>query len=153
MEVILKENIKNLGKAGEIVKVNEGYARNFLIPHGKAVIATDKGVKELQDKVKRKQELVSGEETKVKELAAKLNGREIILTKKASEDNKLFGSVTEVEIAEELKKIGFESEKHNIIMEKHIKETGTYTVPVKFKFNQEAKVKVTILKEIQKKGH
>jgi large subunit ribosomal protein L9 len=152
MEVILKEEIKNLGKAGQVVKVNDGYARNYLLPSGKAVIATEKGVKAVQEQVKQKQEKISAEEQAVKDLTEKLNSVEITLKKLASDDDKLFGSVTEAEIADELKKAGYAVDKTSIALEKHIKELGVFSVPLKFKFDRQAKVKLWIVREGKKKG-
>jgi large subunit ribosomal protein L9 len=147
MEVILKENVKGIGRAGDIVKVSEGYARNFLFPSKKAVPATAGAVKDVQLKESRKEEKAKDEDKYFRQLATKLDGVEITIKKKASDDDKLFGSVTEADIADELKKAGFELDKQSIVMEGHIKELGLRTVTVKFKHGIETKIKVWVIKD------
>lgn len=152
MEIILKETVKNLGNAGDIVRVSEGYARNFLFPSNKAVPATGNSVKAVQDQVRKKQEKARKEDDTAAANAEKLKGVEIIITKRASEDNKLFGSVTEADIALELKKLGHPVDKSNIKIEKHIKEPGTYDVLVHFKHEAVAKIKLRVEGENDKKA-
>ena len=147
MEVILKEAVKNLGKAGDTVKVSEGYARNFLFPGKKAIPVTDGAAKAVQAQVKRKEEKVKAEDNVAVEAAKKLNNTEILVKKKASDDGKLFGSVSENDVASELAKLGFQVDKSNIKMEKHIKEPGVYEVVVHFKGLAEAKVKLKVEKQ------
>ena len=147
MEVILKENVKGIGRAGEIVKVSEGYARNFLFPSKKAMPATAGAVKDVQLKESRKEEKAKDEDKYFRQLATKLDGVEITIKKKASDDDKLFGSVTEADIADELKKAGFELDKQSIVLEGHIKELGLKTITVKFRHNIETKIKVWVIKD------
>jgi large subunit ribosomal protein L9 len=147
MEVILKEDIKNLGRAGEVVNVNEGYARNFLFPSKKAVPATGGNMKAIQEQSKKKQEKIKQEIDKASESARKLAGVEITIRKKASEDNKLFGSVSEADIAAELVKLGHQVDRANIKLEKHIKELGITDVLVHFKADAETTVKVRVVQE------
>lgn len=151
MDVILKEDVKNLGKAGQVVKVSEGFARNFLFPANKAVVATENGVKAIQESVKRKEEKSKEEENKAREAAAKLIGKEVTIRKKAAEDNRLFGSVAEGDIAAEINKLGFSVDKSMISMPKHIKETGHHEVVVKFGHAIEARVKLNVERETGKK--
>jgi large subunit ribosomal protein L9 len=152
MEVILKEDVKGLGKSGEIVKVNDGYARNFLLPSKKAVPATDGNAKMVKEQARKKQEKAKQEDDLAAAAAGKLSGVEITVKKKASEDNKLFGSVSESDIADELKKLGHQVEKSNIRLEKHIKEPGLFRVAVHFKGEAEAQVKVKVIGENDKKA-
>ena len=146
MEVILKEAVKNLGKAGDVVKVSEGYARNFLFPAKKAVPVTGGVMKAVQEQVKKKEEKAKAEDSQAVLAAKKLADVEIIIKKKASEDGKLFGSVSENDVAAELLKLGHKVDKSNIRMEKHIKEPGTYPVKVHFKGAAEAEIKVRVEK-------
>lgn len=146
MEVILKEDVKNLGRAGDVVKVSEGHARNFLFPAKKAVPVTGGALKAVQEQVKKKEEKVKAEYSAAEEAAKKLSNIEVLIKKKASEDGKLFGSVSEGDVAAELEKIGHKVDKSNVKMEKHIKEPGTYEVKVHFKGQAEAMIKVRVEK-------
>jgi large subunit ribosomal protein L9 len=147
MEVILKEDLKNLGKAGDIVKVSEGYARNFLFPAKKAVPSTEGAVKNVQAQVKKKEDRQKASDSLAAGAAEKLAGVEIIIKKKASTDGKLFGSVSESDVAAELAKLGHKVDKTGIRMDKHIKEPGTYEVIVHFKGAAEAKIKLRVEKQ------
>lgn len=108
MQIILLEKLANLGELGEVVKVKKGYARNYLIPHGKAKRATTANIAEFE---KRRTELESAQAaalTAAQERAAKLDGLLVQITQKAGVDGKLFGSVSNIDIAEALKAQGFE---------------------------------------------
>ena len=152
MEVILKENIKNLGKAGEVVKVSDGYARNFLLPRGKVTKVTKGNIEFIQEQAKRKYFKMSEEEKTINETLKKLSGLEITIKKLAGEDDKLFGSVSEADIAEEIIKQGIEIDKKFIALEKHIKELGLFNVPVVFRENLETRIKLWVVRENEKKG-
>ena len=131
MQIILLEKVVNLGNLGEVVKVKDGYARNFLIPSGQARRATDTAIKEFEV---RRAELEKAAHDKL--LAAqsqgeKLNGTTVKLTQKAGVDGRLFGSVTNFDIAEELVKAGYQVTKSQIRMPKGpIKIVGDSTVSV-----------------------
>ncbi len=153
MEVILKENVQKLGKAGDVVKVADGYARNFLLPQSKAIAVTEKNIQTIQEQLKKKQAKKKEEEIKLNETVEKLSEVEVTIKKLASEDDKLFGSVSESDIAEELSKQGVEVEKGSIVLEKHIKELGVFKVPVKFKQGAEAKIKVWVVRDDEKKDN
>lgn len=147
MNVILKEDVKNLGKMGDVVTVKEGYARNFLFPKGLAVEANEKNVKAL-DHTKRQildraKKIKSDAET----MAAKFAGKTITITAKAGEEEKLFGSVTTADIAEALKKDGNEVDKKKIHLEEPIRRLGTYTVSVKVHPEVSADVTVQVVAE------
>lgn len=147
MEVMLKTDVKGIGRAGQVINVSEGYARNFLFPSNKAVAATPGVIKELQAKLVRKKEKLSDEEVFLKEQSAKLASVEITIKKKAHDDGKIFGSVTEAEIAEELVKQGFKVGKHEVVLDGHIKELGIRMINLKFKHEIEAKIKLSVVKE------
>ena len=151
MEVILKESVKKLGKAGDVVKVADGYARNFLFPKSKAIPVTEKNIKAIQEQFKKKQEKMKEEEVKVNEAVEKLSGVEVTIKKLASEDDKLFGSVSESDIADELVKQGVEVDKSSVVLEKHIKELGVFKVPIRFKQGAEAQIKVWVVRDNEKK--
>ena len=143
MQIILLEKLANLGELGEIVKVKEGYARNFLIPHGKAKRATQANIAEFE---KRRAELESAQATAraaAQERAAKLDGLLVQITQKAGIDGKLFGSVTNIDIAEALKAQGFEVPRAAIRMpEGPLKQVGDQ--PVKIALHTDVIVTITV---------
>lgn len=132
MEVILKQDIKGLGFADDLVKVRPGYGRNFLIPRGAAVLATE-GAKKMHAEIMKQRSFK--EEKLRKEAAAnaeKLAGVTIKIGAKAGENGKIFGSVTTIQVAEALNKAGYPVERKNIeISEESIKALGTYTAKVR----------------------
>ncbi len=144
MKVILKENIETLGHIGDIVKVAPGYARNYLIPKGFAIEATTRNAKALEH-VKRQMEY---KKNKVKEqatnLAAKLEALTVILTHQAGEGDKLFGSVTNMELGEYLKNQGFEIDRKKIVLVEPIKHLGEYTATVKVHPEVNATLKIVV---------
>lgn len=129
MEVILKKNVDKLGYANEIVTVKPGYGRNFLIPQGYAVLATASAKKAHEEVMRQK----AHKETKIlaeaQELAAKLETVSITITTKAGENGKIFGSINTLQLAEALKKEGFEIDRKSLtIKNEPIKEIGTFEV-------------------------
>ena len=147
MEVMLKVDVKAVGRAGQVINVSEGYARNFLFPSNKAVIATTAVIKELQAKLERKKDKVSDEEVFLKGQAVKLAEVELTIKKKAHDDEKLFGSVSEAEIADALVLLGFKVDKHDVVLEEHIKKLGRKDVKLKFKYEIIATIKINVIKE------
>jgi large subunit ribosomal protein L9 len=143
MQVILLEKVTNLGQLGDIVKVKEGFARNYLIPHGKAKRATDSNIAEFE---KRRGELEKAQSDalgQAQERAAKLDGLMVQITQKAGVDGKLFGSVTNVDIADALKTQGFEVSKSNIRMpEGPLKQVGDH--PIKVALHSDVVVTITV---------
>jgi large subunit ribosomal protein L9 len=132
IEIILKEDVANLGHKNDIVKVKPGYGRNFLIPQGLAVLATESARKvnaENQRQRAHKEEKIRQEAVV---LAAKLEGKKITIGAKTSSTGKIFGSVNNIQIAEALEKEGFNIERKNIsIKDDQVKEVGTYTATIK----------------------
>src|SRR5690606_3281049 len=116
MQVILLEKLVNLGQLGDVVKVRDGYARNFLIPQGKARRATDAAIKEFETRRAELEKVQAERLTSAQALGEKLNGTTIRITEKAGVDGRLFGSVTNFDIAENLKKQGFAVEKGMVRM-------------------------------------
>lgn len=150
--MILKANIKNLGKAGEIVKVSDGYARNFLFPSNKAVPASGSGLKVVKEQMTKKAAKEAQEREDALRAAKKLSETAIVIAKKASDDNKLFGSVAEADISAALAAAGYGVEKSSVVMEKHIKELGEYRVKIRLKGDISAEIKVKVAKEDEKKN-
>lgn len=146
MKVILKENIDTLGHIGDIVKVAPGYARNYLIPKGYAIEATTKNAKALEH-AKRQMEY---KKNKVRELARnlaqKIEATPLTLTHQAGEGDRLFGSVTNMELAETLKRNGIEVDRKKIVLAEPIKQLGEYDVPVKLHPEVTATLKVIVAK-------
>lgn len=132
MEVILKQDLKGLGYKNDIVKVKNGYGRNFLIPQRIAVLATDSNKKMQAEEIKQssfKEQKLRNEATA---MAAKFADVTVKVGAKAGESGKIFGSVTNIQLAEALKKAGYEVERKNIEMnEEAIKALGTYTAKVR----------------------
>lgn len=147
MKIILLKDIHKLGLAGDIVKVANGYARNYLLPKNFAILAT-KGnvvkVEKIKQEAEKERVIIRTEQ---KELAEKMN--DIILTfkRKIDENEHLYGSVSEVDIQKELKNMGFEISKSNIKMEKHIKELGSFDVEIALTSDIRSKIKVNVEKE------
>jgi large subunit ribosomal protein L9 len=142
MEIILKQDILNLGQKDDIIKVKDGYARNFLIPQGYAISATESAKKVLAENTKQrahKQEKIKNEASV---LADKMKGLILKIGAKTSTTGKIFGSVNTIQLAEALKDKGFEIDRKNIFFnEEHIKEVGTYTAKVKL--HREVAVEIT----------
>ncbi len=147
MQVILKEDVKDLGHIGDLVNVKEGYARNFLIPKGLAVEANPKNLKALEHEKRKIQELVKKAKTAAEELASKVSGTTVTIKAKAGEEDRLFGSVTVMDIADALKKEGMDIDKKKIVMEEPIKRLGNYTVSVKIHSEVSAQLNVQVVSE------
>lgn len=131
MEIILKEDVANLGHKDDIVKVKPGYGRNYLIPQGMAVLATASARKvhaENQRQRAHKEEKMRQEAAAV---ATQLEGKKLTIGAKASSTGKIFGSVNNIQIAEALEKDGFKIERKNIVIKDTVKELGSYTATVK----------------------
>jgi len=146
MKVILKENIDTLGHIGDIVKVAPGYARNYLIPKGLAIEATEKNAKAL-DHLKRQMEYKKNKVLEqAKGLAARIEAISINLAHQAGEEGKLFGSVTNMELAEHLKAQGIEIDRKKIVLAEPIKHVGEFTATVKLHPEVNANLKINITK-------
>ena len=147
MDVILTENVKNLGTIGEVVKVKPGYGRNYLVPQGLAVEASEAKLKEVEHhkrQLNRKAEKLSQEAADVK---ARIEAVECTFVHKASEEGKLFGSVTSMEIAESLAAQGIEIDRRKILLEQPIKELGEHSIDIKLNAGVNAIVKINVFSE------
>ncbi|MEI6578650.1 MAG: 50S ribosomal protein L9 [Eubacteriales bacterium] len=131
MKIILKQDVKGLGKKGEMVNASDGYARNYLFPRSLAMEANSQALTELENREKAEKHRIEVEIAAVKESASKLNGVTIKISANAGQNGRLFGSITSKEIAEHIKKeLGMEVDKRKITVE-DIKNYGTYEVEVK----------------------
>ena len=147
MEVILREHVDNLGKRGEIVKVANGYARNFLLPRKLALPATDANRKHIE----RERKIVEGREAQEKGqaegVAAKLATLEIVIERRVGDTEQLYGSVTASDIADVLKGKGFEVDRRKLILAEPIKAIGDHDVPLKLHREVTVQLKVRVRKE------
>ena len=148
MQVILLERVINLGQLGDVVKVKEGYARNFLIPQGKARRATETAIKEFEA---RRADLEKAQADRLSAAQAegeKLNGTKVRITAKAGVDGRLFGSVTNYDIAEALTKQGFQVNKAQVRMPQGpLKAVGEHSISVALHTDVVAEVSVTVVGE------
>ena len=131
MEVILRDHVENVGKRGEVVKVADGYARNFLLPRKLALIATPGNLKQVARERVKFDALEAVERTAAEEFASRLSGIQVVISRKVGETGALYGSVTSADIAESLAKQGFEIDKRKIGLREPIKQLGEKAVPVK----------------------
>lgn len=147
MKIILREDVENLGKSGELVEVRNGYGRNFLLPRGMAVLANEKNVRQLDHERK----VISAKLAKMKagamEIAGKLVQVQVKIARKVGEQNKLFGSVTTLDIADALASQGVRVERRQIHLGEPIKTTGSFDVEVRLHPEVPAKVKVEVVPE------
>jgi len=147
MEIILREDVPTLGRAGEVIKVREGYARNFLLPQKKAVTASRSNLKVLET---QKQHLEAKREKlrqEAVELGQKISASPIVLVKQAGEEDKIFGQVTPAEIAKQLEKQGFSVDRRLIRLKEPIRKIGSHTAEV----HLQADVIVSVTVDVQKK--
>ena len=144
MQVILREDISNLGKSGELVSVKPGYGRNYLIPQGMAVLATERNVKLLEHHkrtiAQRNAKLLKDAQS----VAEKLTSLTLQFARQAGEGGKLFGTVSTRDIEEEAKKAGVALDRKKIHLAEHIKTVGEYTVEIKLSQGVVAKLKVQV---------
>ena len=147
MKVILRENVENLGKIGDIVKVSDGYARNFLLPRKLVTIADEQNVKEIEHHKKALEKKRSRDKSAANEMLKKLEAFSCTIGRKVGENEKLFGSVTTTDIAEALSKGGFEIERRMIVLDEPIKKLGVVSVPVKLQPEVTAQLKVWVVQE------
>jgi len=147
MEVILREHVDNVGKRGEIVKVADGYARNYLLPRKLALLATEGNKKQIE-REREKFEAKESEERKVAEaLASRMGALEIQIARRVGEHEVLFGSVTTADIAAALAAKGFEVDRRKLQLHDPIKKLGEFDVPLKLHREVSATVKVKVVAE------
>ena len=146
MQVILMEKVANLGELGDVVKVKDGFARNFLIPHGKAKRATEANLKAFESRRAELEKAQAETLAKAKARGEKLEGLTIQITQKAGPDGRLFGSVTNYDIVEALEKQGHEVERANIRMPQGpLKQVGDYPIQIALHTDVTASITVSVL--------
>ena len=147
MRIILKDDVKGLGGMGQEVDVAGGYGRNYLIPKGLAMAATVGNLKTLKNEISQKGRKIAKLKGDAEELAKRIENISCRLAKKAGESDKLFGSVTSQEIADQLKKEGFDIDKKKIDIDTPIKNLGTHSVSIRVYPGVAANFKVEVVKE------
>ena len=145
VEVVLKENVTHLGNLGEVVKVRRGYARNYLLPRGLAVVADRGNVKQVEHEKAVQARRVDKLRADQQSLVDKLQKLRLMLPMEAGEDGKLFGSVTAQDVVDALKNKGIQVDKKKLVMpEKAIKEVGPYEVALKLPYGMEATINLEV---------
>lgn len=147
MEVILRQAVEKLGHPGDIVKVSPGFARNYLLPRGIAYEATPGNRKRIAQEKSRLEAAESTRRNAAQELAAKLEEVSLTFSARVGEENKLFGSVTGADIAQQLEAQGFHIEKRQIELHDPIRALGVYRVPIKLHADVKPEIKVWVIKQ------
>ena len=147
VKLILREDVPGLGDAGELVRVKVGYARNYLLPQGRAILATESKIKQLEHNKRVVAEKLSKELKDLEALRDRLQALELEVVAKAGEEGKLFGSVTSAQVADLLAQKGFEIDRRKIALREHIKEVGEHTVPVRLRGELVAELKLKVSAE------
>jgi large subunit ribosomal protein L9 len=147
MKIILRQDYENLGKAGDIVNVKPGFARNYLLPRKIAYPAAPNYVRMLEEEKRQKQQRQRKEKKQAEELAVQLSSVSLTISASVGEEDKMFGSVTTQDIAEALKELGYEIDRRKIVLDEPIKALGIYSVPIKLYPEVEGNVKVWVVKE------
>ncbi|MFM2119898.1 MAG: hypothetical protein RL722_1366 [Pseudomonadota bacterium] len=149
MQIILLEKVANLGNLGDVVKVRDGYARNFLIPNGAARRATEKAIKEFEARRAEIEKVQAGKLAAAQALGEKLGGKTVKISQKAGVDGRLFGSVTNGDVAEGLKALGHDVVKSQVRMPNGpIKHVGEQTVSVALHTDVVVEIQVAVVAEI-----
>lgn len=147
MKVILKEDVQKIGSMGQIVTVADGFARNYLVPKGLAVEANIKNMKSLEHAKKVIQEKAKKVKASVQDFADRLSKISLVIKAKAGEEGKLFGSVTTMDIAEQLKNAGIEIDKKKISLDEPIKRIGTYAVSIRLHPEVDTQINLQVVEE------
>jgi large subunit ribosomal protein L9 len=147
MEVILRHAVENLGKPGDVVKVKNGYARNYLLPHNLAYEATPGNLKRIQQERARLEAAENQRRDAAQEVATKLEQVSLTFSARVGEEGKLFGSVTAADIAQQLEQQGFHIEKRQIDLHEPIKSLGVYRVPVRLHADVKPEIRVWVIKQ------
>lgn len=147
MKVILKQNVPSLGKTGDLVKVNDGYARNLLIPKGLAIEADDKNIKAFELEKTKILQKTQKERASAQDLATRLGQVTLTLPRKIGDQHKIFGSVTSKDIEIALKDKGFDIDRKMIVHNEQIKSLGEFKVKIKLATNVDTEIKVIVIGE------
>lgn len=147
MQVILLENMPSLGKAGDLVKVSDGYGRNYLIPNKKALLATEKSLKMVEHQKRQVQQRLEKTRKDAGKLSQQIEALSCTFARTVGESGKLFGSVTSMDIENFLKENGIEVDRKKIVLEEPIKNLGMFTVPIKLNPEVTSHLKVWVVQE------
>lgn len=147
MKVLLQTDVESVGKAGQIVNVKDGFARNYLIPRKLAVIADEKNVRVFEHLKRQTEGKIRKTRKQAEVLKEKIESLTLIIPCKVGEEGKLFGSVTNIQIAEALKKEGIEVDRKKIVLENPLKVLGDYEALVKLEGDVTAKIRISLVKE------
>ena len=147
MKVILRENVENLGKTGDIVRVSDGYARNYLLPRNLVFLADEQSVQAIEHHKKVLAKKRDRERSEAQEVAKKLEQFSCTIARKVGENEKLFGSVSTADIAAVLVKGGFNVDRRQVHLDEPIKQLGVVSVPVRLTTDVTAQVKVWVVQE------
>jgi large subunit ribosomal protein L9 len=149
MKVLLCEDIDKLGWLGDVVEVKTGYARNYLLPQGLAKVANEASIRAIAEEKARRAELRKLEGKRLEQAVKAIEGAEAVVAAKANEQGHLFGSITERQIAANLREQGFEVRDEIVQLPEHIKEIGTHSVTLKFRDDLTATINVIVVPEQQ----
>ena len=147
MKVILLESVEKVGKKGDVLNVAPGFARNYLIPRQLAMEVTPSNIKMVERRQKALKKKEEKERLTYQEMINKLNEVQLQISRRSSEKDIIFGSVSAGDIQVELAKLGFDVDKKKIMLDEPIKRLGTFTVPVKIYHDERAEIKITVSKE------
>ena len=147
MKVILQKDVPNLGDAGDIKEVANGFARNYLLPNKLVIVANESSKKAIDHQAKLIKIKKDKRKKTSEQIAASLSDVELIMPVKVGEEGKLFGSITSMDIAKQLKEKGFEIDKRKILLDTPIKQVGEFKISIKLEESLTAAVKVAVVKE------
>ena len=150
MEIILKEDVHNLGRALDVVKVKNGYAHNFLFPRGMAVLATDAAKRQIEVERLKVEEKSRQEKAAFQKVADKMKDVSLTIPAKVHEGEKLYGSIQASDIAAKLKELGYDIDKRHVLLPEPIKQLGMFSIKVQLHREVEAKVKLWIISDESK---
>jgi large subunit ribosomal protein L9 len=146
MEVILRQAVESLGKPGDVVKVSNGYARNYLLPHGVAFEATPGNLKRIQQERERLEAAENERRAAAQAQAEKFEQVQLTFSARVGEEGKLFGSVTSADIAQQLEAQGYHIEKRQIDLHEPIKALGVYRIPIRLHADVKPEIRVWVIK-------
>lgn len=147
MKIVLLKDVERLGRAGEIVKVANGFARNFLIPRGEALLATDANIAHFESRRRQHEAAAEREKKAAEALAQELEKTSLTVQARVGEEDKLFGSVTSQNVADLLKEQGHEIDRRKIELEEPIRALGVYTIEIRLHPEVRASIKLWVVKE------
>lgn len=150
MEIILKEDVHNLGRALDVVKVKNGYAHNFLFPRGMAVLATDAAKRQIEVERLKVEEKSRQEKVAFQKIAEKMKDVSLTIAAKVHEGEKLYGSIQASDIAAKLIQLGYDIDKRHVLLAEPIKQLGMFSIKVQLHRDVEAKVKLWIISDESK---